>query len=169
MVLSEENIAAILSARAPQVPAPGSVEEPIVEIQDTPTKEPEGDVEAIKVSDINEHVEVGHIEEEQTYTCNKGKYCKKELKSKAELNHHILKVHTELGKEFACELCGKRFARKQQLTHHLKTHNKGIVRCQDCGMVKKDKLRLEIHMEQYHSKEVSNCYHCKRTFKTRIE
>ena len=169
MVLSEETIAAILAARAPPVPAQGSVEEHVVEIVDNQIEEPEGEVEALEVGDNNKEADLGTREEEQTYTCKKSAYCKKKLKSKAELDNHIREFHTEMGKKFSCTLCGKRFARKQQLTNHCKTHNKEIVKCEVCGKVKKDKLRLEIHMEQYHSTEVSICHRCRSTFKARIE
>ena len=169
MILSEETIAAIVAAHSPPVPAPGSVQEPVVVIEDISVEQLPDEVDNLGIIDIDKEAEVGPREEEESHLCKKSVYCKKKFCSNGELQKHIVKFHTEEGKKFSCTSCGKRFARRQQLTEHCKTHNKEIVKCEVCHMVKRDNNKLKIHMEQYHSEEVSTCHKCRNTFKTRIE
>lgn len=142
--------------------------------QDKPTQWPEGKPsekleEELLVSNQTKQEEVDPGEVEHTHICKESNYCKKGFKRKSELQNHIVRFHTEMGKEFHCTSCKKRFARKQQLTAHVKTHSKEIVKCKVCNEVKKDNFRLKIHMDQYHSKDVSICPKCRKTFETRIQ
>ena len=152
-------------------PVPGSIKEIFEKrtpqwSEGKPSDKPEED---LGVSDQTKQAEVGLGEIEHNHICKESVYCKKGFKTNSELQNHIVKFHTEMGKQFSCISCKKRFARKQQLTVHIKTHSKEIVKCKICDEVKKDNLRLKIHMDQYHSKYVSICPKCKRTFETRIQ
>ncbi|XP_055682176.1 zinc finger protein 33B-like [Lutzomyia longipalpis] len=91
--------------------------------------------------------------------------------SQSRLNIHIATKHGNL--VFQCETCGKTFASKRTLAHHLITHGESK-KCKDCGKILKNYNTLKHHMRG-HLKErnyicpvCSNKFTCNHALKSHV-
>lgn len=60
--------------------------------------------------------------------------CGKCVESKAILNSHILKLHTESSAKFVCDTCGIGFSSYSLLSHHLRRKHKPKFKCSYCQL-----------------------------------
>uniref|UniRef100_A0A8D8VM94 Zinc finger protein 808 n=1 Tax=Cacopsylla melanoneura TaxID=428564 RepID=A0A8D8VM94_9HEMI len=91
----------------------------------------------------------------------KCKFCLKVFSDNADLNRHIIvhsgKVcnHTSTEKPFYCDLCGKKFSRKDHMRDHIRSvHMKEGVRCSHCSRSFATKSSLKRHKIQHSKKNV---------------
>ena len=78
-------------------------------------------------------------------------YCDFAADSEAAIERHLRKTHSEDGKAFACEHCGKSFALKVNLDLHQKTHNLDKpFGCDKCDKTYKQRNSLREHVLKSH-------------------
>ena len=78
-------------------------------------------------------------------------YCDFAADSEAAIERHLRKTHSEDGKAFACEHCGKSFALKANLDLHQKTHNLDKpFGCDKCEKTYKQRNSLREHVLKSH-------------------
>ena len=78
-------------------------------------------------------------------------YCDFAADSEAAIERHLRKTHSEDGKAFACEHCGKSFALKANLDLHQKTHNLDKpFGCDKCDKTYKQRNSLREHVLKSH-------------------
>lgn len=88
--------------------------------------------------------------------------CPAYFDSIAKLKNHLLKVHNGVQREFVCDLCDEKFARKSKLRQHMFTHTGYFnYRCSVCekGFVQLSHLKRH---EKIHSSRV--CDQCSEGF-----
>ena len=105
----------------------------------------------------NQHVDPGN--------CN---FCDTYFTSKVKLNTHIQKMHTygpqQQPRTYMCELCGKVFKARSNLSQHMKSHNKKVLKqkkppaksfpCNNCQKSFKRQWNLKRHIALKHKKRV---------------
>ena len=106
------------------------------------------------------------VERIESFSCRETPRCKRSFVTENGLRKHILKRH-EGEKKYGCDICRKRFYLKAKLSKHKKIHDKKAIICQICGQQKRDLYRLQLHNQQLHIAEGSNCHRCERTFANR--
>ena len=78
-------------------------------------------------------------------------HCDFAADSEAQIERHLKKLHSEDGKAFACEHCGKSFALKSNLLSHQKTHDLDKpFGCDKCDKVYKQRNSLREHVLRSH-------------------
>ena len=88
--------------------------------------------------------------------------CGTAIHSEKALQNHIDVVHGDRQRKYICDLCGKKFTCKSNLTSHLRlTHNEKKERCKFCNEVFKLKQTLYSHIVSVHIKaRPYKCRHC---------
>lgn len=91
--------------------------------------------------------------------------CQRGFTTKGSLDLHIDAVHLKK-KEFGCNICGKKFARKHILKVHLTTHTgQRDFQCSVCGKSFKQKSNLNRHERIHESKNFGyRCRFCGQAF-----
>ena len=106
------------------------------------------------------------VESIESFSCRETPRCKRSFVTENGLRKHILKRH-EGEKKYGCDICRKRFYLKAKLNMHKKIHEKKAIICPICGQQKRDLYRLQLHNQQLHIAEGSNCHRCERSFANR--
>ena len=98
----------------------------------------------------------------------------KVFNSRSVLNCHVKKacnVNKRTGKSekrinsLQCNFCGKKYARKQQLQRHEKTHtDERPYQCQECGSAFREKYDLKRHMKIHSDEKPYKCTMCDKAF-----
>ena len=95
--------------------------------------------------------EIKKSEEILSSMATKCPYCDFAADSEAAIERHLRKAHSEDGKAFACEHCGKSFALKANLDLHVKTHNLDKpFGCDKCDKRYKQRNSLREHVLKSH-------------------
>ena len=116
--------------------------------------------------DSGKQLETSHKERKEAFSCRETPRCKRSFVTENGLRKHILKRH-EGEKKYSCDICRKRFYLKAKLNKHKKIHEKKAIICPICGQQKRDLYRLQLHNQQLHIAEGSNCHRCERSFANR--
>ncbi|XP_076287999.1 uncharacterized protein LOC143212765 isoform X2 [Lasioglossum baleicum] len=99
----------------------------------------------------------------ELFYCNQ---CDHKNKSKYELKIHVARRHTDDFK-FACEICGKKFKVKGDMTNHIRfSHKEQPVICDVCGKTCLNSNSLYVHQKFAHYKAKYECQVCKRRMVT---
>lgn len=116
----------------------------------------------------NSRKQVGTSPEEklEPFSCRETPRCKRSFLTESGLRKHILNYH-EGEKKYSCDICRKRFYLKTKKLIHEKIHEKKAIICPICGQEKRDLYRLQLHHQQLHITEGSNCHRCERSFANR--
>ena len=117
---------------------------------------------------LNSGKQVGTSSEEklEPFSCRKTQRCKRSFLTESGLRKHILNYH-EGERKYSCDICRKRFYLKKKKVIHEKIHEKKAIICPICGQEKRDLYRLQLHHQQLHIAEGSNCHRCERSFANR--
>ncbi|XP_046141149.1 zinc finger protein 675-like isoform X1 [Osmia bicornis bicornis] len=92
--------------------------------------------------------------------------CEYKNKNKYELKVHFARKHTKDFK-FSCEICGKKFKVKGDLTNHIRfSHKEQPVMCDVCGKTCPNSNSLYVHQKFAHYKAQYECHLCKRRMVT---
>ncbi|XP_076389676.1 uncharacterized protein LOC100882515 isoform X1 [Megachile rotundata] len=92
--------------------------------------------------------------------------CDYKNKNKYELRVHVARKHTNDFK-FSCEICGKKFKVKGDLTNHIRfSHKEQPVMCDVCGKTCPNSNSLYVHQKFAHYKAQYECHLCKRRMVT---
>lgn len=65
-----------------------------------------------------------------------------------------------------CGVCEKTFLKKKELKAHLDTHTTEV-KCQICGVLRKDEEYLELHMNVHEGKTENDCRYCDKQYSRR--
>nr|XP_002126914.1 zinc finger protein Xfin [Ciona intestinalis] len=105
------------------------------------------------------------LQEPKVYTCD---ICSKAFKTNFKLVRHSY-IHLEV-KPFPCEMCGRRFSRKDHRNVHYKLHyieNKNCT-CRVCGQLFHSEANVVKHIQRVHNANNEHedviCYDCGETF-----
>lgn len=106
---------------------------------------------------IRERISVKKVPSKADLTCP---ICCKTLSSRNHLKHHRF-VHTE-EKPYPCEVCKKKYTRKETLRLHMRIHKEGYkeVKCENCEKVFQKESTLESHL-CIHKNRTNNKFICK--------
>ena len=102
----------------------------------------------------------------EPFCCRETPRCKRTFLTESGLRKHILNYH-EGERKYSCDICLKRFYLKKKKMIHEKIHEKKAIICPICGEKKRDLYRLQLHHQQLHIAEGSNCHRCDRSFANR--
>ncbi|XP_069859420.1 transcription factor IIIA [Dipodomys merriami] len=107
-----------------------------------------------------------HEKVHEGYVCQKG--CSFVAKTWTELLKHVRETHKE---EITCEVCQRRFKRKDHLKQHMKTHapERDVYRCprEGCGRTYTTVFNLQSHILSFHEEKrpfVCEYAGCSKTF-----
>ncbi|XP_049819974.1 zinc finger protein 260 isoform X6 [Aethina tumida] len=98
---------------------------------------------------------------EQCFKCDQ---CNRICKTKKLLKKHFL-IHTQ-EKKYSCEICGKTFRQKYEVTAHLRSHNKPTFQCDICSKMFVHKSHLNTHRRKHLGEYVAFCNDCQMGFVT---
>lgn len=87
------------------------------------------------------------------------------------MEHHVKVHHTNLGKEFECPECKKRFKTFRQLSWHKKIHEKPLtdVKCPQCDKKFLNMVSLKTHMKLHRGSKRFTCSACPKSFYTKLK
>ena len=102
----------------------------------------------------------------ESFSCRETPRCKRSFLTESGLRKHILNYHHG-EKKYSCDICQKRFYLKRKIEVHKKIHEKKAIICPICGQEKRDQYRLQLHHQQLHIAEGSNCHRCEKSFANR--
>lgn len=99
---------------------------------------------------------------ERPYVCVT---CDNSFRSASGLNRHVRDVHNGI-KNFACDVCARRFASRASRDEHRRTHtDERLHMCETCGKSFKQRASLRVH-RLYHSQDPTHhCNQCDRGFR----
>lgn len=110
------------------------------------------------------HEILGHLNRHASrpaFNCDK---CDMSFTWKGRLLDHRMVEH-KVG--YACEVCNKRFKRKENIRIHMLTHEtQGKFVCSTCGYVTKRRQCLTIHMMRHEDKWLCRCTICNKGFQS---
>ncbi|XP_052860435.1 zinc finger protein 816-like [Anopheles cruzii] len=96
---------------------------------------------------LKQHIRHMHLEEGQVFRCD---VCQHESPNSKALQYHKRRVH--VGKNFACEQCGKCFKQKIYLTEHLASHSaRRLYACDICEATFNSKANYYKHRKSRHA------------------
>lgn len=99
-------------------------------------------------------------------TCDK---CSHSTSTKFALEKHM-EIHAKNEKLFECEVCSKKFSKKQILLSHELTHKMSTDRktfqCSECGKHLSSQTAVNNHLKWYHEKREYKCEICSKDFAT---
>ncbi|XP_057661558.1 zinc finger protein 718-like isoform X8 [Diorhabda carinulata] len=93
--------------------------------------------------------------------------CGSVLSTKKLLKKHML-IHTK-ERDFPCEVCGKLFRFRYQVTAHMKSHNKPTYQCEICSQMFVHKSHLNFHRKKHLGEYIATCRGCGMQFRTTKE
>ncbi|CAH1803114.1 unnamed protein product [Owenia fusiformis] len=107
--------------------------------------------EQVPSADLVKHMEIYRdINQVQfLYKCGD---CKKPMPSKRSLKRHIVSDHNG---SYLCAFCSKKFRTLDEMSIHLDANIYDIYKCEECSFVHTSKIKMEMHIKQYH--HMSEC------------
>lgn len=114
-----------------------------------------------KLTTLNTHVLKKHKSrnKDRVFRCTA---CDLTFEYKCILKAHFVRKHTNLYK-FTCELCGKKYKVKGDLTNHVRFyHQEQTIVCEICGKACSNSNSLYTHQKRFHYKPKYECGVCKR-------
>lgn len=95
--------------------------------------------------------------------------CHRNYSSKSNLFQHIRDLHYKM-KNYACQLCDKKFARRSTLLNHQSVHTGAKpFSCNICQQRFKTKFNLKIHRLEFHDKNDNRCRSCNMKLRNELE
>lgn len=95
--------------------------------------------------------------------------CCRNYSSKSNLSQHIKDWHYKR-KNYACETCDKKFARKSTLKNHQRVHTGAkLFSCNICEKPFKSQFNLKVHRLNYHDKNDNRCRSCNKKLRNEDE
>lgn len=94
-----------------------------------------------------------HTEKQKIPCSHKG--CKRIFTNPYNMKRHLKRVHSEV-KNFQCNDCGRFFAIKTEMKHHMKSHDrvkypKKTFKCKFCDKTYKCQKSVDIHERSAHT------------------
>jgi len=96
--------------------------------------------------------------------------CMKPCATKKILRWHMEQTHKEpmLKRQFACNICNRRFVNQQSLANHILTHgNEKPFQCSNCPKTFFTRQHLKAHMISHQTQKHFTCSECSKEFKYR--
>jgi hypothetical protein len=96
-------------------------------------------------------------------------FCTASFKSEYHLKSHISSFHTQVEKEFECDICKSRFSSRSLLSAHMRSHrDSAMFSCRICSKAFKKLLNLKHHSISVHQTDEIYCCEidsCQERFK----